>query len=50
MTKTNFFTDEVPREGVHYACIACINIYSVMKMEKKELCTSSFRGMQTQNK
>ena len=27
--------NEVPKEGVHYTCIACINIDSVMKMDKK---------------
>ena len=35
VTKTNFFGNEVPKEGVHYACIACITIDSVIKMEKK---------------
>ena len=30
MIKTNFL-----REGVHYACIACITIDSVMRMKKK---------------
>ena len=33
--KTNFLGDEIPKENVHYACIACITIDSVMKMEKK---------------
>ena len=28
--------DEVPKENVHYACIACITIDSVIKMEKKK--------------
>ena len=32
--KTNILSDEIPREGVHYACIACITIDSVMKMKK----------------
>ena len=27
--------DEVPKEGMHYTCIACISIDSVMKIEKK---------------
>ena len=27
--------DEVPKEGVHYNCIPCINIDFVMKMNKK---------------
>ena len=33
--KTNFLGDKIPKENVHYACIACITIDSVMKMEKK---------------
>ena len=33
--KTNFLGDEVPKESIHYTCIACIIIDSVMKMEKK---------------
>ena len=32
--KTNFLGDEIPEEGVHYACTACITIDSVMKIEK----------------
>ena len=32
--KTNFLSDEIPRRDVHYACIACITIDSVMKMKK----------------
>ena len=33
--KTNFLSDEVPKNPEHYTCIACITIDSVMKMEKK---------------
>ena len=36
VVKTNFLGDEVPREGIHYTCIACITIDSVMRMEKKK--------------
>ena len=32
--KSNFLSDEIPREDVHYACIACITIDSVMRMKK----------------
>ena len=32
--KTNFLGNEIPKENVHYACITCITIDSVMKMEK----------------
>ena len=33
--KTNFLSDEVPKENEHYTCIACITIDSVLRMEKK---------------
>ena len=33
--KTNFLGDEIPKENVHYICIACITIDSVMGIEKK---------------
>ena len=33
--KTNFLGDEIPKENMHYTCIACITIDSVMKMNKK---------------
>ena len=33
--KTNFLGDEIPKENIYYACIACITIDSVMKTEKK---------------
>ena len=33
--KTNSLGDKVPKENVHYTCITCITIDSVMKMEKK---------------
>ena len=33
--KTNFLGDEIPKEDMHYTCIACITIDSVMRMEKK---------------
>ena len=33
--KTNFLGNDVPKENMHYACIACITIDSVMKMDKK---------------
>ena len=47
--KTNFLGDEIPRESMHYTCIACITIDSVMRMEKTEL-SISFRRMQIQTK
>ena len=33
--KTNFLGNDTPKENMHYACIACITIDSVMKMDKK---------------
>ena len=33
--ETNFLGNEVPKEDIYYTCIACINIDSVMKMDKK---------------
>ena len=36
MIKRNFLDDEIPKENVHYACIACIAIDSVLKMEKMD--------------
>ena len=33
--KTNFLGNEVPKENMHYTCIACITIDSVIKMGKK---------------
>ena len=33
--ETNFLGDEIPKESMHYTCIACITIDPVMRMEKK---------------
>ena len=33
--KTNFLGDKIPKKSMHYTCIACITIDSVMRMEKK---------------
>ena len=33
--KTNFLGDEIPKESMHYTCIACITIDSVVRMKKK---------------
>ena len=35
LIKTNFLGGEAAREDVHYTCIACITIDSVMRMEKR---------------
>ena len=33
--KTNFLGKGVPKENMHYTCIACITIDSVMRMDNK---------------
>ena len=33
--KTSFLGNEIPKENMHYTCIACITIDSVIKIEKK---------------
>ena len=47
--KTNYLGDEIPRESMHYTCIACITINSVMRRAKK-LSLSLFRRVQIQIK
>ena len=33
--KTNFLGNDMPKETMHYTCIACITIDSVMRIDKK---------------
>ena len=33
--KTNFLGNEIPKENMHYTCIACMTIDSVTRMSKK---------------
>ena len=33
--KTNFLDNDMPKENMHYTCIACITIDSVMRIDKK---------------
>ena len=33
--KNNFLGDKIPKESMHYTCIACMTIDSVVRMEKK---------------
>ena len=35
MIKTNFLGNDVPKENMHYTCIACITIDSVLTIDKK---------------
>ena len=41
--KTNFLGNDVPKENMHYTCIACITIDSVMRIDKKKSSASLFR-------
>ena len=36
--KTNFLGNDVPKENMHYTCIACITIDSVINIDKKIIC------------
>ena len=47
--KTTVLGNDTPKENMHYTCIACITIDSVMRMDKKP-SAGLFRGMQIQNK
>ena len=51
--KTNFLGNGVPKENMHYTCIACLTINSVMKTNKKyypqvylEECTYKIKKIQ----
>ena len=33
--KTNFWGNDIPKENMHYACIACITIDSVLRIYKR---------------
>ena len=35
--KTNFLGNEVAKKNMHYTCIACITIDSVMRIDKKTI-------------
>ena len=35
VSKTNFLGNEISKENMRYTCIACITIYSVLKIERK---------------
>ena len=43
MIKANFLGNNMPKENMHYTCIACITIDSVMKMGKKP--SAGMQGM-----
>ena len=35
--KTNFLGKDMPKENMHYICIACITIDSVLRIDKKKI-------------
>ena len=35
--KANFLGNDTPKENIHYACIVCITIDSVMRIDKKTI-------------
>ena len=35
--KTNFLNNSMPKENIHYSCIACITIGSVINFNKNHL-------------
>ena len=43
MIKANFLGNDIPKENMHYTCIACITIDSVLTIDKKKSSTSLFR-------
>ena len=44
--KTIFLGNDMSKEDMHYACIACISIDSVWRIYKKKSSSSLFRRMQ----
>ena len=40
MIKTNFLRNDIPKENMHYTCIACVTIDSVLTIDKKKSSTS----------
>ena len=44
--KTKFLVNEVPKENMHYTCIPCITVDSVMRIDKKKSSAGLFRRMQ----
>ena len=36
--ETNFLGNEMPNKNMHYICITCITIDSVMRIDKKTFC------------
>ena len=45
VVNANFLSNDIPKENIHYTCIASITIDSVMKIDKKKSSASLFRGV-----
>ena len=43
MIKTNFLGNDMPKENMHYTCIACITIDSVFRIDIKKPSASLFK-------
>ena len=41
--KTNLLGNDMPKENMHYTCIVCITIDSVMRIDKKKTSAGLFR-------
>ena len=48
--KTNFLGNDTPKENMHYTCIACITIDSVMRMDKKNYPQDYLKECKYKNK
>ena len=35
--KTSFLGDDIPKENMHYTCVACRTIDSVLRIDKKNI-------------
>ena len=49
MIKTNLLGNRVPKENMHYTCIACIAIDSVMRIDKTKPSAAGLFRMQKKN-
>ena len=43
--KTNFLGNDMPKENMHYTCITCITIDSVMRIDKEIICKFIQKGV-----
>ena len=44
--KTNFLDNDIPKENMHYTCIGCITVGSVIRIDKKYFPEIYFTRMQ----